>query len=519
MGTPKLAGKSHAWTKSIFAEKERMMRKSRSLFFLILLAAFSLLLISRGFSKIDSPSETRKGNCTTVIVGKNATSDGSVILAHNEDWGNYLRPLCWNPREPHKNGDFFRLKDGQTIPQIEETSAFIWTAAECNGTNEHQVSIADDTGSCRKELFQNQRGLDLEEFVMLALQRARSAREAVQIMGDLIGKYGYRSYNGEDGDIFSIADPGEGWWMEVAIGGLWVAQRVPDDGFVVMANSYRIGQVDLNDRSRFLGASTLIDYAVKQGWHAPKRGPFNFDEVYGNPAVSKSPYNTRRAWRGNCLLAGKPFKEEGNPLTVIPDKKLRPRDLMALLRDHYEGTEYDLGKKREKGSPHDTSERTICVMATDASTVVQLRSWLPPEIGGVVWLSAGTPCSSVYVPYYLGVEEFPRPFSFISAGYDRENAFWAFNSLENLVDRYYGQKPKRNEAEVTAIDYVAGFWKALEDEEFAAQESVEKTALDLFGKKVSLMHSFLSAYSNALGIRAYNSALRLADQLRTLYYR
>jgi dipeptidase len=307
--------------------------------------------------------------------------------------------------------------------------------------------------------------------------------------------------------------------MEVTIGGLWVAQRVPDDQFVVLANRFRIGQVDLKDNTRFLGSSNLIDYAVKRGWYNPAGKPFDFNEVYGTPEVGRAPYNTRREWRGNCLLAGTRFKEEANPLTVVPQKKLTSRDLMALFRDHYEGTEYDLSQKFEKGSPHHTSGRTICVISTDASSVAELRSWLPHEIGGVLWLSAGTPCSSVYVPYYLGVLEFPKPYSFITAGFDRENAFWSFNSLENLVDRYYGEKKKIGEAEVRAIDYVAGIWKNFEDEEFGMRGSVETTALDLYKKDKALARSFLSSYSNALGLKAYNLAIKLGDQLRTSYYR
>jgi dipeptidase len=502
------------------------MRKSRSFFLFILLFVAGLLLFSGHLIKSARASENPyatisglKVHCTSVIVGKSASADGSVLLGHNEDWGNYLKPLCWNAGERHKPGEFFRLKDGQTIPEVEETFAFIWPAAECNGINERQVAIVDDTGSCRKEFHQTGRGIDLEEFVTLALQRSRSAREAVQTMGGLIEKYGYRSYNGEDGDIFSIADPSEGWWMEVTIGGLWVAQRVPDDQFVVLANRFRIGQVDLKDNTRFLGSSNLIDYAVKRGWYNPAGKPFDFNEVYGTPEVGRAPYNTRREWRGNCLLAGTRFKEEANPLTVVPQKKLTSRDLMALFRDHYEGTEYDLSQKYEKGSPHHTSGRTICVMSTDASSVAELRSWLPHEIGGVLWLSAGTPCSSVYVPYYLGVLEFPKPYSFITADFDRENAFWSFNSLENLVDRYYGEKKKIGEVEVRAIDYVAGIWKNFEDEEFGMRGSVETTALDLYKKDKALARSFLSSYSNALGLKAYNLAVMLGDQLRTSYYR
>ena len=460
-----------------------------------------------------------RDKCTTVIAGKNATTDGSVLLGHNEDWGEYLMPLRWNPREKHGPGATLKLNDGKVIPQVEETLAFIWPAAECNGINELQVAIADNTGSCRKELFQNERGIDLQEFVRLALQRSRTAREAVQTMGALVEKYGYRSYNGMDGELVSIADPNEGWWMEVTIGGLWVAQRVPDDGFVVLANRFRIGEVDLKDSSRFLANPALLDYARQKGFYDPAQGPFNFQRAYGSVEDGRAAYNTRREWRGNCLLSVRTYPEAENPLTVVAGRKLTPQDIMAVLRDHYVGTPYDLTKGYEKGSPHHTTERTICRMSTDATTVAQLRGWLAPEIGGVLWLSLGTPCSSVYVPYYLGVLEFPKPYTYCSGTYDDKNAFWVFNALENLADQYYGDKGKSEKGGTRAIDRVAGFWKKFEDDEFAMQPAVEKTALELYQKDPSLARSFLSTYSQALGLRAFTEARTLADILRTEYYR
>jgi dipeptidase len=495
------------------------MRKTPAYLALVLIAVLVVIPFFGDSSEIVRHPDAPSYRCTSVIVGKNATTDGSVLLGHNEDWGEYLKPLSWNPGEKHDPGETFKLKDGQAIPQVKETYAFIWAAAECNGINEHQVALVDDTGSCRKELFQNERGIDLEEFATLALGCCRSAREAVVLMGSLVEKYGYRSHNGEDGDIFSIADSNEAWWMEITIGGIWVAERVPDDTFVVLTNRYRIQEIDLRDTARFLVSPRLADFAEEKGWYDPAREPFNFSRVYGAPEAIHSTYNSRREWRGNCLLAGRTFEEKENPLIVNAPRKLSPRDIMALFRDHYEGTEYDLTQGYTKGSPHRTAERTICRLATDATTVAQLRSWLPPEIGGVLWLSAGTPCSSAYLPFYLGVLEFPKPFSFLTNGYDRDNAYWVFNSMENLVDRYYNEKARFGGSEMRAIEYVAGFWKLFENEEFAMQEAVEKTALDLYKKDKDLARFFLTTYSNGLGLRAFSDALELGDTLRTKYYR
>lgn len=492
--------------------------KAKKIIVNVFLCTTIIMLLLAGWMERSSSIINEPKGCTSIIVGKDATADGSVLLGHNEDWGSYIKPLTLVPREKNKPEEKFKLRDGQEIAQVEETYAFIWPAAECNGINEHQVAIADDTGSCRKELFQNERGIDLEEFVMLAMQRSKNAREAIKIMGELIETYGYRSYNGKWGDLFSIADSQEGWWMEVTIGGLWAAQRVPHNAAVVLANRFRIGEINLEDSSNFLAAKNLISYAVDKGWYDPADGPFSFSQVYGEPKQEKEAYNTRREWRGNCLLAGKELPEDNNPLILIPQKKIIPRDIMRIFRDHYEGTEYDLTEGYKKGSPHHTTERVICTIYTDASTVAQLRNWLPPEIGAVLWLSTGTPCSSVYIPYYLGCQEFPHPYALLTKNYDRSNAYWTFNSLQNLVDRYYGKKMKLEGKEIRAIDYVSGFWRDFEAKEFNMQAVVEKTALELYGKDKSMARDFLTSYSNALALKAYTKALNISDELRTQFY-
>jgi dipeptidase len=475
------------------------------------------LLLAPNIQASGKVSTTSRHRCTTIIVGKNATSDGSVLLGHNEDWGKYTTPLRWNRGQKHKTGATLKLKNGQVIPQVEQTFSFIWLAADWNGINEHQVAIADNAVYCRKELSGQEEGTHLEDLVKTVLERSRTAKEAVQVMGTFIENLGYRSPDGGF-STFSIADPNEGWWMEVVGGGLWIAQRVPDDSFVVIANRLRIGEVDLKDSSRFLANSNLLDYAKQKRWYDVKKAPFNFSQVYGPVKDSRLAYSTRREWRGNCLLGGREFSEHKNPLAVVPSQRLHPRNVMALLRDHYEGTQYDLTSQYEKGSPHHTSERTICRINTDTSTVTQLRGWLPPEIGGLSWFSVGTPCSSLYIPYYLGVTDFPEPYAFLTERYNRDNAFWLFNSVQNLVDEHYAEKKTLEQREMRAIDYVTRHWREFEDDEFAMQEAIEKTALELYQKDHDLARSFLNTYSNALGLQAFAAAQELADTLKTGYF-
>lgn len=481
---------------------------------------FAVCLWASSFPSAATVRVRPSDKCTTVIVGKNATFDGSVLLAHNEDWGEYPVALRWTPRETHAVGDVIQLHGGQTVPQVAETFAFLSPAATCNGINEFQVMITDNTGSCRKEIVRSPTGIDMDELVAITLQQSRTSREAIETMGRLIDRCGYKSIDGPDGDIFSVADPKEGWWMEVTSSGQWVAQRVPDDAFVIIANQFRISTVDLRDSSRFLACSNLVDYAIGQGWYKPSDGPFQFSRAYSLPGHASA----RRQWRGNTRLGGKSLDPEDQPLAVVPARKLQPQDLIAFLRDHFEGTEFDLTKGYKTGSPHHTAERGICRMSTDASTVAHLRSWLPPEIGGLLWFSVGTPCSSVYVPLYLGVTDFPKPYASIPPKFDRENAFWTFNSLENLVDQYYadqgtvvGASAKKDAAR--SIDFVAAFWQKVETEAFAMQPAVEKTALELMATDKALARSFLTKYYQMLAWRSFQDAQELTDHLRTLHDR
>lgn len=445
-------------------------------------------------------------SCTTVIVGREASCDGSVLLGHNEDWGAFDQALKIVPREKNRPGDTVKISDGQEIPRVEETFSYLWPGASCNGMNEHQLVIADNTGSCRRELFDNERGISLEEFVKFALQRAKTAREAVEIMGDMIERHGYKSYDGTNGDIFSIADPREGWWMEVTVGGLWVARRVPENASLIVANRFQIGKIDLEDRNNFLASRNLIQYAVQKNWYDPTTGAFDFAEVYGSPDKVTA-YNTRREWRGSCLLSGRDLASRRSSL-VIPTKKLSFQDIMGVLRDHYEGTSYECPMM----SPHQTQHRTICARHTDVSTVFQLRKWLPPGIGGIMWFCIGMPCTGVYLPFYLGCAEFPEPYTLNTRTYDAKSASWAFGSLQNLAEH-------RKKTSHAAIAIVSDHWKRCEKDTFAMQSIVEKNALELYERgNESLAGSFLTSYCNAIAIKAYTDAIRFADMLRTDIY-
>lgn len=443
--------------------------------------------------------------CTTIIVGKAATKDGSVLLAHNEELGNNSAHVYTVvPRKPHKAGDVYVLFSGATIPQPEETYAYIasrvfskrhYPGDYTMGVNEYQVSIANNmawtrdyaTGEGSDAWRVDDEGVIWTEFTQLVLERARTAREGVELIGRLVENHGL---TGDPGTIFAVADPQEGWFVEIAQGRQWIAKRVPDDRAVVYANTFRIGVVNLDDEKQILHSPGLVDYAVEKGWYAPDTGePFHFARVYGYERELRDAGNTVRhdMVERKLVKIGVDFTAE---------------HLMEILRWHYEDTRCD--KSRHYAlSPHETRFRTICCVDTEVSGVAHLRHWLPAEIGGVLWLCMGTPCSGVYIPFYMGHKSFPQPFITATSVHSSDSAYWAFADLTGLMDSRYRE----------AHPIVRNHWDTFAAHIASLQDTVETRAKDLYAEDRDAARAFLTWYSNALANQAYIDAKRLADRL------
>ncbi len=441
----------------------------------------------------DKPSAAVE-RCSTIIVGSKATKDGSVILGHNEDLANYsAHHYVTRPHVRHAAGDVFTSYWGAKVPQPAETYAYTATRIfdksyqpgdVTSGINEHQVSVANNM-SYRREppsTLPTTGRLIWTEYTQLALERARTAREAVGIIGGLARAYKLGS---DTGTIYGVADPTEGWWVEVTLEGQWVAQRVPDDAVGVRANIFRIGVVDLKDPKNFLSSDDLVSYAVQMKWYAGT-GDFDFAKVYAAPEKLNDPYNTRRTWRAEKLLDK-------------PTPSIDPRDVISVLRDHYEGTEYDLTNGHTKGSPHQTDERTLCSINTEVSAVSQLRSWLPADLGAVSWRAMATPCTSVYTPWYLGSREVPDAYRTGTNQHTRHSAYWTFRDLSRFADVRYEKVSEGIRREIGAF----------EEREFEAQAGMEQEALRHLNRSADGGRRFLSGYTNEMAERA----MRLGDLL------
>lgn len=507
---------------------------------------FGLLLL--GYSSLYS--------CSTIIVGKKASINGSVLFGHNEDDGGSRVVNVWRvPRMRYETNTVIKLRGGAVIPQVEQTWSLLWF--QVNDLpysdyyiNEWGVAVASDACPSREdrgELTQGGIGFWLRRIVA---ERATSAREGVEIAGKLLDTYGYAS----SGRTLIICDSEEGWVLSMVKGKHWIAQKVPDEGVVFIPNTYVIREVDFEDKKNFIFSRYNVrDYAIKRGWYDPqKKEPFDFAYSYMQVPASEEKFNSRgydtRQWRAQQLITGKTVsiedaKQNGLPFAVFPPNKMRVSDIMDILRDHYEGTQYGpvnetilTGAFNQVSggvprnivvNPNYTTERTICTITTLLSTVVQYSPDLPEEINCILWTCFGRPDFNVYVPWYECIREIPEEYSntpgindpeaalqhhfdpvpgtFV---YDSGAAFWIINDLENLADTHYP------EASEIILPECAEF----ERYQFQIQEHIENTAQSLYEKNPLKAIDYLTEYTKIRISRSLRLTKELTNKIKTDYY-
>ncbi|MFC2155758.1 dipeptidase [Acidobacteriota bacterium] len=464
-------------------------------------------------------------NCFSIIAGKFCTVDGSVMIAHNEDdFGINFVNVHKVPPMLHPNEKIIKLKNGAAISEANKTFGYLWfqvPGQEFADTymNEKGVIIASNQCTSREdkgELTEGGIGFMLRR---ITAQRAGSAREAVKIAGELLSKYGYAS----SGRTYCFADANEGWILHAVKGKHWVAQRVPDDKIVVIANYYTINKVDLSDKENFMGSADIIDYAIKRDWYkSGKDKNFDFAQVYSSPKNLKSMVNILRQWRATNLLAKKNYEiDERFPFSFMPKRKVRLTDLFRVLRDHHEGTEYDLTDDYKKGSPNSTKNRAICDESTQYSFVTTLRSDLPAEVANVAWIAFRRPDSNAYSPWYLSITSPPKgythgspdtdtalrnhfnwPKSFFK--FDPAYAFWNYAKLSDLVDQAYRDRVRHTRKE----------WKNLENFFLKNQKKKEKEFLYLLKKEKNIAINFITNYVHQLEYRKWFLTTELIEKTK-----
>jgi len=471
-------------------------------------------------------------SCTSVIVGKEMSVDGSVSISKAEDIsGDTAQQLEIIPRKYDESGEGLVLQSGRKIPQAPMThraiqfnsnyahltvSRYDYNAFNPNYFNEWQVFTGDNAGKVREENkaeFPDQ-GIYAAEIKTLIGQRAKTAREGVKIVGNYIDQFGFGKTGAgsrkADGAMYVVADPNEAWLMEVATGKHWVAQRCPDNAIMMRANCFRIGEVNLNDPDHFMGSKDLITYATAMGWYDPPTdGPFNFSKAYGNAESLVDPFNTLRELHALQYFASSldfigPEQVDQYPESMIfkPDRKVSKEDLMGFMRSHYEGTPFDKTEGYKRSSPHYVDYRTICVPHTQSCAIVQLRNWLPNDIGGCLWVAQGCPCTSVFVPWYLGINDSPGVYQGAIDKYDEGKTWWRFKLLGILASIDYKElSPKIRLA-----------WESQEKQEIDLQVAIEKTAIELYEQDPAKARAFLTRHSGGWGSVAHEKAGELISE-------
>jgi dipeptidase len=438
--------------------------------------------------------------CTTVVVGRNRSATGSVLVAHSEELGrNSAHKVDVCPRRAPPAGEVFPLFSGGSLSQPPVLVRYVATRIfdkrhypgdHTGGLNEHGVAVANNMALMRG--VPEARAYDVvpggviwTELLQAVLERARSAREGAALVGELAGT---RGLSCDSGTMLAVADPEDAWWVEIARDGQWAAQRVSPDEVALRANCYRIREVDLTDSDRFMGSPTLVEHARERGWY--RDGPFDFAAVYGDPDNQADEYNLvrHRAFEGGCMRLD---------TVAVPD-------LMCFLREVYEGT--PLHRARPDGSPFRTGVRTISRMNTEASAILEPRRALPSHVGHRMWCGLSTSLTGVYLPFHLGIREVEPHFATATPSYDPRSAYWLFTELAKLADYGYPR----------CIDVIRSTWSDFEAETFAALPAVEARAAALVDEDACAL---LTAFDRDRATAALSTLERLLPDVKTRVFR
>jgi dipeptidase len=517
--------------------------------------------------------------CTDIVVGKKASADGSVITSHTGASRNggavevvpaqthekgSMAPVYWGMLDAKGPFESYGEVIGH-IPQVERTYRYFHSAY--SHMNEHQLAIAETTMGQRKELLaDHEEGakqiMTIEQAQVFALQRCKTAREAVELVGSLVEEYGFLP-SAHGAEALAIADPDEAWVMEVfavgqdwdpasgELGAIWAAQRVPDDHVTVIPNWSVIKAIDLGDPDSFMASPNYMQVAIDNGWFDPEGDrPFVWQEAYSPPTTGEWAINrlwlfystvapTLKEWPDRKL--DKPFKGYDAyhhpieplsfyPFSVKPEKKLSVQDVIAFQRSVFEDTIYDMTADTDWLVPNEEGKLVKSPLTTPFPTsqmrellditwhrnvskggygmVAQLRSWLPDAIGGVYWLYLDNQYMSTYVPIHAGVQEISPYFqTYNYQEYSEDSARWLIDFVDNLLYLRFQD----------AMEDVRAARDPLEASFFSTQEEVEKKALELYLQSPEDAEAFLTDLSRSRMEKVVELYRKLRTQLITKY--
>ena len=456
--------------------------------------------------------------CSNFIVGKKASVDGSVICSYSADDYGMFQNLCHYPAAKHAKGEMRKIYDWDTNKYHGEIPEAAQTYSVIGNINEWQVTIGETTYGGREEMADSTGIMDYGSLIYVALQRSKTAREAIKVMTTLANTYGYNS----EGETFTICDPNEAWIMEMmgkgagSKGAVWVALRIPDDAVCAHANQSRIGKFNMKDKKNVMYAKDVVSFARSKGWFQGKDADFSWKMAYAKPDFSGRRFCDARAWSMlNHFYDMTPYLDwalgknpdaQDMPLWVVPNKKVSVQDVENVMRDHYEGTPLSVADGSDIGGgiwemPYRPTplmykvdgkqyfnERPVSTQQSGFVFVSQMRSWLPREIGGVLWFANDDANMAAFTPVYCSMTERPECYNTPGADalhFSKKNAYWVCNMTSNMVyPRYSLMFPTLKEVR-----------DSLDNSYIAAQAGVEKKAQELYAQNPQAAVKYLNDYS------------------------
>ncbi len=476
--------------------------------------------------------------CTNLIVGKKASANGSVIVSYSADSYGMFGFLCHYPAAQHPAGAMRSIYDwdsGKYLGQIKEAKQ---TYNVIGNMNEFQVTIGETTFGGHPELVDTTGVMDYGSLIYVALQRSRTAKEAIKVMTDLVKEYGYYS----SGESFSIADPNEVWIMEMIgkgpgmKGAVWVAVRIPDDCIAAHANQSRIHKFNMNDKDNCLYSPDVISFAREKGYFNGANKDFSFADAYCPLDFSGLRACEARVWSYYNMFSkatGQAYlsyvqgeSSEPMPLYVKPDRKISVRDIQQAMRDHYEGTPLDITKDMGAGpfnmpyrlSPltfkvDDTeyfNERPISTQQSAFTFVAQMRASMPDAIGGVLWFGLDDANMTVFTPVYCNTDRVPNVYAEGNGDcvtFSWDSAFWIYNWVADMIRPRYS----------LMIEDMRNVQNGLENTFEQAQSGVETAAMKLYNEDPEKAKEFLTNYTHMTAQSAVDSWKKLGEFLIVRY--
>ncbi len=476
--------------------------------------------------------------CTNILVTKGASKDGSTMITYAADSHTLYGELYFRPAADYPEGAMVDIVDWDSgvflgrIPQVRHTFSVV------GNMNEHQVSVGETTFGGRPELVDTTGVIDYGSLMYLALQRARTAREAIHVMTSLVAGHGYNS----SGESFSVSDPNEVWILEMIgkgpgnKGAVWVALRVPDGYICGHANQARITTFPRNDTLTCLYSPDVVTVARQKGYFDGSDESFSFSDVYAPVDFGAARFCEARVWAVFNRVAGGmdaylDYARGHNltnrmPLWIKPDRKLSVHDVMELMRDYFQGTEFDMSRDAGAGpygcpyrwrpltwtvdSLTYLNERAIATQQTGFSFVAQARSWLPDHIGGLFWFGVDDIYHTVYTPMYCSMTRVPPAFAEGNGSmmeFSDDAAFWVFNQVSNLSYTRF---------DTISVD-IRAKQAELEGKYIAQTAAIDRAALELSKQNRDEAIRFLTEYSVSQGQSTFREWKQLYRHLFVTY--